>query len=168
MRFSRLCLLAILAAIGLLLALSPHAATPAGADVVQADGLTIQNAWARASAGGATTGAAYLTVTGGARADDLVAASTPVAATAEVHQTLTENAVMKMRPMPDLPIPAGQGVTLAPGGTHIMLMGLNQPLVAGESFPLTLTFAHAGQVIVDVKVQPLGRATTNGDPMQKR
>ncbi len=168
MRFSRLRLCATLAATGLLLASPSHAATPAGANAAQADGPTVPNAWARASAGGATTGAAYLTVIGGAQADQLVAASTPVAATAEVHQTLTENGVMKMRPVADLPVPAGQPVTLAPGGTHIMLMGLKQPLVAGQSFPLTLKFAHAGQVTVDVKVQPLGRATTEADPMRMR
>jgi copper(I)-binding protein len=134
-----------------------HAAPPTGFVLVEADSVTVDHAWARASAGAASTGAAYLRVVGGGQADQIVGASTPVAAMAEVHQSAMDNGVMKMRAMPNVAIPAGQAVTFAPGGTHIMLMGLKQPLVAGQSFPLTLTFAHAAPVTVDVKVQALGR-----------
>ena len=72
---------------------------------------------------------------------------------------------MKMRPVPAVPIPAGQMVTFTPGGAHIMLTGLKQKLVAGQSFPLTLTFAHAAPVTVDVKVRALGGSMGAHDHM---
>jgi copper(I)-binding protein len=121
-----------------------------------ADGVTVQQAWARASAGAATTGAAYLTLMGGDQPDALVGASTSAAATAQVHETTNDNGVMKMRPVGTIPIPPHQMVTLSPGGYHVMMMGLKQKLVAGESFPLTLTFSHTAPITVEVKVQAVG------------
>ena len=126
------------------------------------DGVMVHEAWARASAGAATTGAAYVTLMGGPVADSLVGASTPVAATAQVHETIDDHGVMKMRPVASVPVPAGQMVTFAPGGYHIMLMGLKHPLAAGESFPLTLTFAHAAPLTVDVTVRALGKTEPMG------
>ena len=131
--------------------------------VAQADTISVTDAWARASAGSATVGAVYATVTGGAQADQLVGVSTPVAAKAEAHESFTENGVMKMRPAPNVAIPPNKAVTFAPGGYHIMLLGLRQPLRAGQDFPLTLTFAHTAPVTVDVKVQPLGRTNSMDD-----
>jgi copper(I)-binding protein len=66
--------------------------------------------------------------------------------------------VMKMRPLASLDIPAGQPVTLKPGGDHIMLMGLNGPLREGQSFPLTLTFEKAGAREVTVAIEKPGAA----------
>ena len=163
MPLSRLWLLAAVSAIGLLLPAFSRAATHDGLLLAQADAITVLDAWARASPGAATTGAAYVTLKGGAQDDRLVAVSTPVAVTAGVHESVTEDGVMKMRAGPNLPVPAGGTVTFVPGGLHIMLMGLKQPLVAGQSFPLTLTFTHAPAVTVDVKVQPLGRASSASD-----
>ncbi len=131
------------------------AAPPAGA-AAAADGVTVEDAWARASAGAATTGAAYVMLMAGARPDALVGASTPVAASAEVHESVSRNGVMTMRAVPSLPLPAGKMITFTPGGYHVMLMGLTKPLVAGDSFPLTLTFQNAPPVTVTVKVRPLG------------
>ena len=148
----------------LLSAPSSHAGAPFGFVLVQAEGITVHDAWARASAGAASTAAAYVTLMGGARSDQLVGVSTPVAATAEVHKSFVESGVMKMRAAPDVPVPAGGTLTFAPGGLHIMLMGLKQPLVAGQSFPLTLIFAQAPALTVDVKVQPLGRSASSSDP----
>jgi periplasmic copper chaperone A len=121
-----------------------------------ADGVTVQQAWARASAGAANTGAAYVTLMGADQPDGLVGASTPVAATAEVHETTNDNGVMKMRPVGTLAIAPHQMVALSPGGYHIMMMGLKHKLVAGESFPLTLTFTHTAPITVEVKVQAVG------------
>jgi copper(I)-binding protein len=121
-----------------------------------ADGVTVQQAWARASAGSAATGAAYVTLIGAGQADDLVGASTPVAATAEVHETTNDKGIMKMRPVAAVPIPPHEMVKLLPGGYHIMMLGLKQKLVAGESFPLTLTFSHNAPITVEVKVQAIG------------
>jgi copper(I)-binding protein len=64
-----------------------------------------------------------------------------------------------MRPVASLPVGPGHDVTLAPGGSHVMLMGLKQPLKPGDHFPLTLTFAHAGAVTTEVTV---GRAGASG------
>jgi hypothetical protein len=116
----------------------------------------VTDAWARASAGAATTGATYVSLTAGAQADQLTAVSTPVAQTAEVHESTSEGGIMRMRPVAGLDIPAGKTVKLSPGGYHIMMFGLHQPLKAGQSFPLTLTFAHAAPVTVTVNVRPIG------------
>ena len=132
--------------------------------LAQADSVRAHDAWARASAGGAVA-AVYVTVTGGAQPDQLTGASTPVAAKAEAHESFTDNGVMKMRPAPDVAIPPNKTVAFAPGGYHIMLTGLKQPLRAGQSFPLTLTFAHSTPVTVDVQVQPLGGSKPMADHM---
>jgi copper(I)-binding protein len=115
---------AALVAMGLLLSLPVQAAPPAGGSVAQAGGGSAWDAWARASAGAAGSEAAYVMLMGGARDDQLVGASTPVGATAGVHETRSENGGTKMRMVAARTIPAGQMVMLAPGGTHIMLMGL--------------------------------------------
>jgi copper(I)-binding protein len=156
-------LLAIMLAAGPLLVSPAAAAAPTEADSAPTGGVMAHDAWARASAGNATTGAAYVTVMGGEAADLMVGVSTPVATVAEVHESFTDNGVMKMRSAPSVPIPPGKTVAFAPGGYHVMLMGLKQPLVAGQSFPLTLTFAHAPPVTVEVTVQPLGHAAPAAD-----
>jgi periplasmic copper chaperone A len=163
---ARSCLIAALAAAGFVFAPALQAAPPSGFIQVADSDVVAHMAWARASAGAATTGAAYVTLRGGTQADSLVAVSTPIAATAEVHETTDDNGVMKMRPVSALPIPAGQLLTLAPGGFHIMMTGLKQPLTAGQSFPLTLTFAHTAPITLDVKVRGLGRDAPMGDHMK--
>ncbi len=120
--------------------------------------VTVDHPWARATAGNATTGAAYVTLTETGTADTLTGASTPAAKTAEVHETINDNGVMKMRPVGSLPLVAGTQVKMEPGGKHIMLMGLKAPLKAGDKFPLTLTFAHAAPVTVTVVVEAAGVA----------
>lgn len=117
-------------------------------------GIAVIGAWARPSAGAAKTGAAYFTLTDNAAADRLLHASTPVAGKAELHETRNENGIMQMRPVPALALEPGKTVTLAPGGLHVMLLELKQPLKAGDSFPLTLTFETAPPLTVQVNVGP--------------
>lgn len=129
----------------------------AGAQQGTSSGAPLQVAqpWARASTG--TTGAAYLRIENrGSAPDRLVAASTPIAEKAEVHENKIENGVMKMRPVGAVVIGPGQSAVLKPGAEHVMLMGLKQPLKQGESFPLTLTFEKAGDVQVIVHVARAG------------
>lgn len=131
--------------------------------------LSVRDAWARAaeaspaqssehSASTSHSGAvsaAYLVIenTGNA-ADRLLRAATDAAATVEIHTTQMENNVMRMRPLPDgLEIPAGGRVVLEPGGYHLMLMGLQRDLVAGERLPLTLTFASGKQLTIEAEVR---------------
>src|SRR6201984_3517494 len=111
--------------------------------LAQPSQLEVNNAWAGATPGKAENGAAYVTITS-PTADRLVSASTPVAKKAELHTMSMQGMVMKMRPISGVDIPAGQPLSLKPGGEHIMLMGLNQPLCEGQSFPLTLDFEKAG------------------------
>ena len=127
----------------------------ASAALAQPTQLEVDNAWAGATPGKAENGAAYVTITS-PTADRLVSASSPVAKKAELHSMSMQGMVMKMRPITGLDIPAGQPVTLKPGGEHIMLMGLNQPLHEGQSFPLTLDFEKAGPRTVTVTVEKAG------------
>ena len=117
--------------------------------------LDVTNAWARATPGKAENGAAYVTIES-PTADRLVSASSLVAKRAELHTMSMQGMVMRMRPIAGLDVPPGQSVTLKPGGEHIMLMGLNQPLHDGQSFPLTLDFEKAGPRTVTVTVEKAG------------
>jgi copper(I)-binding protein len=120
--------------------------------------VTVQQAWARATPPGATTGVIYLSLTSTA-ADRLIGVATPVAASATLHRSVMSGGVMQMRPLTGgLALPAGQTVTLAPEGNHIMLDGLKAPLTQGESIPVHLTFAHAAPEDVTATVQPIGAA----------
>ena len=127
----------------------------ASAAAAQTGAVEVKNAWARATPGKAETGAAYLTVETTAP-DRLTGASTPVAAKAELHEMTMQGGVMKMRELGAVDVPAGHAVVLKPGAAHIMLMGLKQPLRAGESFPLTLDFEKAGRREVTVTIEKAG------------
>ena len=127
----------------------------ASAALAQTGQLDVTNAWARATPGKAETGAAYLTIQS-PTADRLLSVFSPVAKKAELHTMSMEGMVMKMRPLADLEISAGQPVTLKPGGQHVMLLGLDAPLREGQSFPLTLTFEKAGTRTVTVAIEKPG------------
>ena len=129
--------------------------TPAVAeDPAGVGDLRITHPWARASAGHGNTGAAFMTIVNTGDADDkLVAASTSIARTTEIHETKMENGVMKMRMlMGGLAIPAGAEVALKPMGLHVMMMGVMEKLVEGETLLLTLTFEQAGSVELAVPI----------------
>ena len=125
------------------------------AALAEAPGVHVDHVWSRAAMAG-HEGVVYLTITNDGAQDTLTGASTPVAAKAELHQSFNESGVMKMRPVAALPIEPGKPATLAPGGYHIMLTGLTQPLKQGDSFPVTLTFANAGAVTATATVEKAG------------
>jgi copper(I)-binding protein len=129
----------------------------ANSALAQTGQLEVSNAWARATPAKAENGVAYLTIRS-PTPDRLVSVSSPVAKKAELHTMEMAGMVMKMRPLAGLDIPAGQPVTLKPGGEHIMLLGLGGPLQEGQSFPLTLTFEKAGTREVSVAVEKPGAA----------
>jgi len=116
--------------------------------------LEISGAFSRATLPNAPVGGGYLSITNtGASDDRLVSVATPVAGTSQIHEMKMDGDVMRMNELPDgLAIPAGETVELAPGGYHLMFMDLQQPLVEGESFPVTLTFEKAGSVEVELQV----------------
>jgi copper(I)-binding protein len=130
--------------------------------LARAQAVQVDDAWARATAASAMSGGIFLTVTNTGAPDRLVGASTPVAATAELHETVNDNGVMRMRPVAGLPVEAGKPVVLQPGGYHLMLMGLRQQLKPGDSFPVTLVFERAAPVTATVVV---GTAGASAPPM---
>jgi copper(I)-binding protein len=131
------------------------ALTAASAAMAQTNQLEVSNAWARATPAKAENGAAYVTILS-PTSDRLLSASSPVAKKTELHTMEMAGMVMKMRPLAGLDIPAGQPVALKPGGEHIMLVGLQQPLREGQSFTLTLNFEKAGARTVSVAVEKAG------------
>jgi len=146
----------------LLTALAILAAAPAAAATYRLGGLEAAQPWSRPAAAG-MNGAGYLTLSNrGKAAETLTAVETPAAARVEVHRSSMAGGVMSMRPQPATPIPPGQTVTFAPGGLHLMLLGLKQPLKAGDSFPATLVFASGARMKVTFKVAVAAPAA---DPM---
>jgi periplasmic copper chaperone A len=124
--------------------------------MAQTGEVKIEGAWARATPAGASAAAIYLTIEA-PTADKLVSVSTPAARQADLHEMSMDNGVMKMRALPGgIDLPAGQKVTLKPGGMHIMLTALTGPLREGESVPLTLNFAKAGAQQISVPVEKVG------------
>ena len=131
---------------GWLLAMSSAAAGEAG--------LSVDNAWVRASLGASKVSAVYLTVTNrGAAADHLAGVATARAQHVMIHESVVENGVMKMRRVDAIVVPAGEAVRLEPGGLHVMLMGVSPRFEAGERVPVTLVFERAGKLKISVPVR---------------
>jgi len=127
------------------------------AETYSAGGLQIGNPWARATPKGSTVTAGYLTIINkGTETDRLIGGSAAPASRFEVHDTVTENGVARMRQVTSLEIKPGQTIELKPGGMHLMLMGLKQPLSKGQTVKGTLVFEKAGTVAVEFTVQPPG------------
>ena len=138
------------------------AATPAFAQ--PAPSVTASNAWSRATPPGATTGAAYMTLTSKTQ-DKLTAISSPEAASVQIHEMKMSGNVMQMREVEGgLPLPANTPVTLAPGGYHAMLMGLKAPLKKGDTVRLHLTFEHSPPLDVDAPIAAIGASSPAAMP----
>jgi copper(I)-binding protein len=121
--------------------------------------LNIVQPWSRATAPGVSVGVAYFEIVNGGAADTLTGIESPVAAHVEMHSMTTVDGVMQMRQLSFVGVPAKGRLQFQPGGLHVMLIDLKQPLKEGDRFPLTLVFRHAGRVRVDVIVQGLGTST---------
>jgi len=129
-------------------------------------GLKVEQAWARPTVQGQSGGGGFLRIVGGKVDDKLLSASSPAVPRVEIHTMKMEGDVMRMRQIDSLAVPAGKTVELSPGGNHIMFMGLTSPLQNGSTFPLTLRFEKAGEVKVNVLVQPrpAGTAAAGAKP----
>ena len=126
-------------------------------------GITITHPWARATPGGVTVGGAYFEVKAAAgQGDRLVGARSAVAGSMEVHNHIIENGVAKMRRVDALHIKGGQSVVLKPGGYHVMLLDLKQPLKEGDLLKFTLSFEKAGDIEVEATVEPIGAKGPHG------
>ncbi len=138
-------------------ALLPCAAAAQARDTItEAGALRIVNPWTRAAGQGMQGGGFLVIRNTGATPDKLVSATSPAAGRLELHTHIRDGDVMRMRPVNDIPVPANGEVTLQPGGLHLMLMGLTQPMSVGQSIPVTLRFEHAGEVTVQLAVQAAG------------
>lgn len=107
-----------------------------------APGVSISNAWVRSTVPGQEVAGAYMEITS-AKDARLIKVETPVARMAEIHSMKMENGVMRMQALEALTLPARTTVKLVPGGYHLMLVGIRQPLKAGSSVPLALTVREA-------------------------
>jgi copper(I)-binding protein len=128
-------------------------------------GIHVVNPWTRESPMMELAGAAFMTIVNNTDADDaLVGASSPAAAAVEIHQTTeAEDGTMMMAPVAEVPIPAGGMAELKPGGYHVMLIDLVQPLVVGEQIEVSLEFANSEPQTVAVPVQAMGPMATGVD-----
>ncbi len=120
--------------------------------------VTVSEPWVRGTVPEQKASGAFMSLT--AQTDSrLVQVQSPVAATVEIHEMKMDGGVMRMRAMPELALPAGKAVNLAPGGYHVMLIGLKQALKPGDQVPLTLIVEGANkqrqQIEVKAAVRPL-------------
>jgi copper(I)-binding protein len=117
--------------------------------------LHIDHPWARPTPPTAQNAALYMEIrNSGAQPDILAGVKTTLAATAEMHATLDEDGVMKMRRVENgVEVPAGGSVKFEPAGFHVMLIGLKEPLKEGARHPVTLVFQKAGEIAVEIAVE---------------
>ena len=127
-------------------------------------GVTVTDAWIKATMPGQTTAAAYLKITSDAPAK-LVGASSPAAKIVQIHEMKMNGNVMQMRAVDALDLPPGKTVEFKPGGYHIMLSNLAQPLKEGATVPLTLTVEGADKQRQSVEVKAEVRSAMS---MQKK
>lgn len=117
--------------------------------------IDIIDAWSRATAPGQSSAAIYATIRNRGGPDRLIEVSSGTGM-AMLHRSNHEGGVARMRMLSELAIPDGDSVSLAPGGTHVMLTGLGAPLAVGANFPLVLRFDKAGPRTVTVVIVPAG------------
>ena len=131
---------------------------PAAAHDYTLGSLKIGNPWARATPPTAPSGGGFLTVNNtGTTADRLVSATSPAAGQIQIHEMKMDGTIMRMRELENgLEIPPGATVALAPGGLHLMMMGLKAPLKEATRVPVTLVFEKAGKIDVELSVMALG------------
>jgi len=136
---------------------------PAMSAAATAPAVKVTDAWSRpAAASGNGAGYMVLTNTGG-KTETLTAVQSNAAAKVEIHQSLIAGGVMSMKRIDNgVAIAPGQSVKFAPGGYHVMLLGLTRALKSGDSVPATLVFASGAQVAATFKV---GSGPASGAPM---
>lgn len=119
--------------------------------------VSVERPWSRATPPGAKIGVGFLQLrNAGAAPVRVVGASSPVAARVEMHVTMREGDVMRMRQVESFAIPAGGTFELKPGGAHLMLVDLKRPLAKGERVPLTLELGKGAMLQVELRVAELG------------
>ena len=120
--------------------------------------LKIEHAWTRVPPRTATNTSGYLTIHNyGTKSDILISGTSLSADKLEIHTMTLTDGIMKMRPLKNgIPIPANSTIELSPGGLHLMLSNLLEPLTEGQYIPVTLNFKHAGKVTVNLDIAGIG------------
>lgn len=130
------------------------AAPTTGKTATAADSVTVESPFVRAVPPGQPNSAAFMALVNASDTEHSVkSATSPVAATVELHTHTNNNGVMEMRQVPQIDVPAKGRTELKPGGLHIMLIGLTQDLKAGEKAAITLTFEDGSTTTVDAPIQ---------------
>ncbi|MEP7241783.1 MAG: copper chaperone PCu(A)C [Devosia sp.] len=143
-----------------------HTGCPYG-QVFTVASITVTGAFTRATPKGAPSAGAYFVIANtGAEADTLVGASSLAAHDITLHSMAMDGSVMQMAPVEGgLAIPPGGSVALAPMGYHLMLTGMEQPFVEGQCVQMTLHFAKAGDLAIELNIGALGSTTApSGKP----
>ncbi len=142
------------------LGLAQLAMTAASAADYDVGSIHISEPWSRATPKGASTGAAYMTLTNNGKTPDRVnCVSSDASAECQIHSMTMDNGVMQMRPVEGgLEIKPGETVTLKPGSFHVMLLNLKHPLEQGNAMKATLKFDSAGTVDVEYPILAIGAA----------
>jgi periplasmic copper chaperone A len=142
------------------LALDPVSPTPAQAADYDIGTIHIAQPWARATSKGASSGAAYMTITNNGKTPDRVSCvSSDVSAECQIHTMTMDNGVMKMRPVEGgLEIKPGETAMLKPSSFHVMLMNLKHPLEQGKMVKATLKFENGGTINVECPIAAIGAA----------
>lgn len=120
-----------------------------------ADSVEVNDAWARATPPGARTAAVYLSLTAGETADRLIGGHTELAREVQVHTHIHEQGMMRMEQIEALVLTPHKTVQLRPGADHLMLIGLQQGLVAGDHFTLTLTFEDNDPMELSIPIRDM-------------
>jgi copper(I)-binding protein len=125
---------------------------------VAAEKMVVTQAWSRATPGGSRVAGGYLMIENrGETPDRLLSGSTEAAKKLEIHEMEVNDGVMTMRPVEGgLTIEPGRIIKFAPGGLHLMLVGLSTPLKQGDQVPVSLKFEKAGEITVSFDVQAMG------------
>lgn len=140
--------------IGMVFMLAVEVTACGGAGGTTGSGITVSEAWVRPSPMMERAGAAYMVLqNNGVAEDKLLSVASDVAKTLELHETKESGGMMEMSPVPNIPVPANGKAELKPGGFHVMLIGLNRELKAGEKVQLTLNFEKAGKVSVTAEIK---------------
>ncbi|MFC5586930.1 copper chaperone PCu(A)C [Nitratireductor kimnyeongensis] len=139
-------------------------AAPAFAGDYTLGKMEIDQPWTRATPPGAKAAGGFVTIMNDGEEDDqLIGAKAGFAGRVELHTMDMTDGVMKMRHLPDgIPVPAGETVSLAPGGLHIMFMDLRESLAEGGPVPVSLTFEKAGTIEVEMSVAKPGAPAPDG------
>jgi copper(I)-binding protein len=128
------------------------------AQEVKVGSIRVENAYTRATVPGQQVAGGFMKIENKGAADQLISASSPVSGDVQLHEMTMDGNVMKMRQVKEVVVPAGATVELKPGGLHLMFMNIKAPLTAGDTVPVKLKFAKAGEVEVKMSVNAMGNS----------